>query len=48
MNNLLEWLAEVLPLLLKRSLDRTDKDLGNVTVKAYWAGAVLRIDIQPK
>lgn len=48
MNELIAWLSEVLPLLFKHSFDRTDKTLSICTVKAYWAGSVLRIDIQPK
>lgn len=46
MNELIVWLSEVLPLLARHSFDRTDKALGFCTVKAYWAGSVLRIDIQ--
>lgn len=48
MSELLSWLSEVLPIISKKLIDRTDKDLGICTVKAYWAGSVLRIDIQFK
>ena len=42
-----EFLAQVLPLLLKHVVDRVDRDLDIGKVSAYWVGTVLRIDIKP-
>lgn len=45
-------LTQMIPLLLKRQVDRIDKIIDEpdyiYEVKAYWAGTIIRIDIKPK
>jgi hypothetical protein len=43
-----QWLLKIYPLLKNHTLTRADHVLttGEV-IKAYWAGAIIRIDIKP-
>lgn len=43
-----DFLYQMLPLLLSKTLDKIEKQLDVGYVTAYWAGTVLRIDIKPK
>lgn len=45
---LAEFFQQIYPLLLSRVMDRVEKDLIEGKVTAYWAGAIIRIDIKPK
>lgn len=42
------WLLTIYPLLLNRTLTKAEHNLdtGEI-IKAYWAGAIIRIDIKP-
>lgn len=45
---LAEFFETVYPLLLNRTMDRVDKVLDDGTkIKAYWVGAIIRIDVTP-
>jgi hypothetical protein len=46
-DKLREWLDNVLPLLLSKSVKRIDGQVAEGEVTAYWAGTVLRIDLKP-
>lgn len=46
--SLIDVLAQILPLLLNRTLDRIDKDTDGYKITAYTMGQVVRIDIKPK
>lgn len=42
------WLLTIYPLLLNRTLTKAEHKLSTgETVKAYWVGAIIRIDIAP-
>ncbi len=43
-----QWISQNLPAVLSREIERMEADLRNASVKMYWAGTVLRIDIKPK
>jgi len=47
MDKFLEFLRKVLPILLDRSAERLDHELELGSIKVYWCGDVLRIDIKP-
>ena len=47
-----EWLIEVMPLLLNHTVEKIEGEVISEkvegSVSAYWAGAVLRIDLKPR
>jgi hypothetical protein len=43
-----EFFETIYPLLVNKTMDRVEKVLTDGTrIKAYWAGAIIRIDITP-
>mgnify|MGYP001603243521 CR=1 FL=1 len=46
--NSIEFIQQTLPLLTSHVIDRADKECTDSTVKIYWAGTIIRIDIKPK
>jgi hypothetical protein len=43
-----EWLLTIYPLLLNRAVTKVEHKLSTgETIKAYWVGAIIRIDIAP-
>ncbi len=45
---LTQFMDTIYPLLLDRTMDKIEKTLDDGTVvKAYWAGAIIRIDVKP-
>lgn len=46
--DLTKFMNTIYPLLLDRAMDKIEKTLDDgTTVKAYWAGTIIRIDIKP-
>ena len=43
-----QWIAAMLPVLMAKTVDKIEVNLETADVKAYWAGTIIRIDIQPK
>lgn len=44
-----QWLLTIYPLLINRTLTKVEHELTTgETVKAYWVGTYIRIDIFPK
>ena len=46
--SLVEWLEQVVPLLLTHQVRRIDGYVVEGEVSVYWAGPVLRIDLKPR
>jgi hypothetical protein len=45
---LAQFFEKVYPLLLDKTMERVEKQLDDGTeIKAYWCGAIIRIDIKP-
>lgn len=43
-----QFFEQLYPMLLNRTLDKIEKELTIGTIKAYWAGSIIRIDIKPR
>lgn len=44
----IEFIQQILPLVSNHTMDKADKECTDATVKVYWAGTIIRIDIKPK
>ena len=44
----LEWISAIMPELIDKKIVKTEVEFSECAIKAYWAGAIIRIDIQPK
>lgn len=42
------FIFEVLPKIKEKLIDRADKECEDAKVKIYWAGKIVRIDIEYK
>ncbi len=44
---LIEWIEQIYPVIAEKRAKRSDAEVEEGTVKMYWVGTVIRIDIKP-
>ncbi len=44
---LIEWIEYIYPVIAEKKAKRSDAEVEEGTVKMYWAGTIIRIDIKP-